>query len=64
MKILEKLAQLEILENTESGLDKLQFAYRPKRGVEDAILTLQNFIFKHLEESGCHARLLFIDFSS
>lgn len=60
MKILEKLVWLEILKNTGSSLDRLQFAYRPKRGVEDATLTLLNL----LEGSGCHARLLFIDFSS
>lgn len=58
MKIFEKLVRLEILKNTER-MDQLQFAYRPKRGVEDATLTL---LFKHLEGSGC--RLLFIDFSS
>lgn len=36
MKIFEKLVRLEILKNTESEMDQLQFAYRPKRGVEDA----------------------------
>ncbi len=64
MKIFEKLVRLEILKDTESGMDQLQFAYRPKRGVEDATITLLNLLFKHLEGSGCHAWLLFIDFSS
>lgn len=66
MKIFEKLLRQEILKSTESvGLiDQLQFAYRPNRGVEDATLTLLNLLFKHLEGSGCHAQLLFIDFSS
>lgn len=50
MKIFEKLVRLEILENTESGLDTLQFAYSPKRGVEDAthsalLLTQSSHIF-------------------
>ena len=31
--------------------------------MEDATLTLINLLFKLLEGSGCHARLLFIDFS-
>ena len=64
MKIFEKLVRVEILRNTVSAIDQLQFAYRPKRGVEDATVTLLNLLFKHLEGSGCHARLLFIDFSS
>ena len=64
MKNFEKLVWLEILKNTESEIDQLQFAYRPKREVEDATLTLINLLFKHLEGSGCHAWLIFIDFSS
>lgn len=32
--------------------------------MEDVTLTLINLLFKHLEGSGCHAGLLFIDFSS
>ena len=64
MNIFEKLVRLEILKNTESEIDQLQFAYRSKRGVEDATLALMNLHFKHLEGNGCHARLLFIDFSS
>ena len=42
----------------------MQFAYRPHRGVEDATVTLLHLLFKHLEGSGSHARLLFVDFSS
>ena len=57
MKIFEKPVRQEILKSTESvGLiDQL-----PNRGVEDATLTLLNLLFKHLEGSGCHARLLLI----
>lgn len=40
------------------------FAYRPNRGVEDATLTLLQLLFNHIEMKGCHARLLFIDFTS
>ena len=45
-------------------LDPLQFAYRAGRGVEDATLTLLNLIYKHIEGSKTHARVLFVDFSS
>ncbi len=64
MKMFEKLVRSEILKNMECELDPLHFAYRPNRGVEDATLTLFNLLFKHLEENGCHARLLFVDSSS
>lgn len=64
MKVFEKLVRSEILRKTEHSFDPLQFAYRPRRGVEDATVTLLNLLFKHLDNNGSHARLLFIDFSS
>ena len=64
MKTFEKLVRSEILRKTEHLPDPLQFAYRPRRGVEDASITLLNLIFKHLVNSGSHSRLLFVDFSS
>ena len=48
---------------TES-LDQLQFAYRPKRSVEDAVLTLLNGVYEHLEKAGTYVRIVFVDFSS
>jgi len=45
-------------------IDPLQFAYRRNRSVEDATLTLLNYIHKHVDIGKRHARLLFIDFSS
>ena len=42
----------------------MQFAYRAKRGVSDATITLLNLLFEHLNVSKKHARLLFVDFSS
>ncbi len=54
----------EIVMQTEQALDPLQFAYRAHRGVNDATITLLNLLYKHLERSNTHARLLFIDFSS
>ncbi len=36
MKSFEKLIKKETLSKTEHLLDPLQFAYRAKRGVEDA----------------------------
>ncbi len=37
---------------TESLLDPMQFAYRPKRGVEDATITLLHLLIRHLEGKG------------
>lgn len=42
-KTFEKLIKKEILEQVEK-LDPLQFAYRPCRGVDDAVITLINFL--------------------
>ena len=53
-----------ILQVTAPGLDENQFAYRPKRGAEDSLLTLLHRIFKHLDKQDVYARVLFIDFSS
>ena len=64
MKQFEKLVKLELVAKTVNQLDPFQFAYRENRGVQDATVTLLNLLFKHLEGSKNHARLLFIDFSS
>ena len=53
-----------LLRETEHQLDPMQFAYRPKRGVEDATLFLLQNIYSHLDKSGTYVRLLFADFSS
>lgn len=53
-----------ILQQIETSLDPLQFAYRENIGMEDATLYLLNLIYKHLEKTKACARLLFIDFSS
>lgn len=43
MKSFEKLNRKEILQEMEHN-DPLQFAYRPCRGVDDAVITLINFL--------------------
>ena len=47
-------------------LDPMQFAYQNGRSCEDAILTLLNKMYSHLERArfGNSVRLLFFDFSS
>ena len=64
MKTLEKIVKSLILSDTEKNLDPLQFAYRSRRGVEDAKLFILNKLYNHLETPNSHARILFADFSS
>ena len=46
------------------SLDPLQFAYKAKRGVEDAILTLMELVTHHLDQRDTFTRILLMDFSS
>ena len=45
-------------------LDPLQFAYKAKRGVDDACVTLIDLISRHLQNANAYCRVLMIDFSS
>lgn len=51
MKCFEKLVKRVFLIKTENHLDPLQFAYRVKRGIDDAAATRLNLILRHLEGS-------------
>ncbi len=62
MKSFEKLRKEEIVMQTEQALKPLIFAYRAHRELNDATSTLLNLLYKHLEGSNTHARLLFIHF--
>ena len=53
-----------LMKDTEHLLDAVQFAYRHKRGVEDATITLLNSIYKYLDKPSSYVRLTFVDFSS
>ena len=64
MKNLEKILKGEILSLAAGKIDPLQFAYQTGKGVEDAKLFMLDKVYKHLEKSGSHARILFADFSS
>jgi hypothetical protein len=64
MKCLERLVLRHLLQQCQDQLDQYQFAYKKKRGVEDASTLLMHAISEHLEKPGCFAKVLFIDFSS
>ena len=64
VKILEKIVMNHFLPTCQPLLDPLQFAYRAKRGVEDAILCFSNNLYCHIDTPKCYIRTMFIDFSS
>jgi len=64
MKCFERLVLQLLFQYINDKLDPLQFAYRSKRGVEDATLTILNKIYTHLEKPRAYVRILFVDFSS
>ena len=64
MKCFERLILSHILPHVQSQLDPYQFAYRSRRGTDDAIACLLHKLFEHMETAGTYARILFIDFSS
>ena len=51
-KCMERLVCNQLIKPVANRSDPLQFAYRAKRGVQDATLTLFNIIASHLETSG------------
>ena len=50
MKCFEKVMLKRLLKYTSSFIDPMQFAYRCKRGVEDAILTYLHKLYSHLDK--------------
>lgn len=64
MKTLERLVLHLIRPQVQHAQDPLQFAYREKVGVEDAILFLLHRASTFLDKGGGAVRILFFDFSS
>jgi hypothetical protein len=64
MKVLERLVLRHLQVLVSDFLDPLQFAYRSKRNVEDAVLYVLNRMYSHLENANTCIRLMFFDFSS
>ena len=64
MKCFEKIIKFHLLAECAEQLDPLQFAYKPRRGVDDAILLFSNNLYKHLDVPKGYVRTLFVDFSS
>ncbi|KAI2656564.1 RNA-directed DNA polymerase from mobile element jockey [Labeo rohita] len=63
-KCLEKLVLNIILPVVSPRLDPYQFAYKAKRGTEDAVACLLYTVLHHQATPGNHTRILLINFSS
>ncbi|KAI3376126.1 hypothetical protein L3Q82_016655 [Scortum barcoo] len=64
MKALERLFLSLLRPQVQHAQDRLQFAYQPGVGVEDAILYLLHRAHSHLDKGSGTVRILFLDFSS
>ena len=64
MKCFERLFMQQLLPSVSPLIDSLQFAYQPKKSVNDAVLALIQRITEHTDNLGCYARACFADFSS
>ncbi|KAI4883193.1 hypothetical protein NFI96_007250, partial [Prochilodus magdalenae] len=64
MKTMEQLLLNHLRPQVHPAEDPLQFAYREKVGVEDAILYLLHRAHSHLDKGGYAVRVMFFDFSS
>ncbi|TWW56114.1 hypothetical protein D4764_08G0001010 [Takifugu flavidus] len=64
MKTLERLFLNLFRPQVQHAEDSLQFAYRDKVGVEDAIIYLLHRVHSHLDKGSGTTRILFLDFSS
>jgi hypothetical protein len=63
-KCMERVVCNQLTAAVADRMDPLQFAYRARRGVEDASVTLLDLITRHLDKAGTFTRVLFMDFSS
>ncbi|XP_051903188.1 uncharacterized protein LOC127588489 [Hippocampus zosterae] len=61
MKSFERLVLNHLKNVTGPLLDPLQFAYRAKRSVEDAVNKGLHYILEHLNSTGTYARILLVD---
>ena len=67
MKVCERLVLNDFKLKIAPHLDPMQFAYQKDRNTEDAILTLLELLYSHLERTrfgNSATRVMFFDFSS
>ena len=63
-KYLERLVLNLLLPAVAPFQDLSQYAYKSKRGVDDAIAVFTDNLYRHFEGSKNFCRIMFIDFNS
>ena len=66
---MEKIVKNVLTEQVKPYVDSFQFAYTPKRCVEDATVTLTDFVLNHVDKPSTvklknFVKILYVDFSS
>jgi hypothetical protein len=64
MKCFERLVRDHITFNLPVTLDPFQFAYRPNRSTDNAIVITLHTALSHLDKRNTYVRMLFIGYSS
>ena len=64
MKCFERIILCKLWPFVSKQLDPLQFAYRFRRGTDDAVACLLHTILKHIDTQGNFVHILFADLSS
>ena len=64
MKVFERLFLRKFRPLVSDFQDPLQFAYRARVGVDDALLYMLHSVSSHLEKTASYVRIMFFDFSS
>ena len=63
-KCMDRIVCDPLVTSVADCLDPLQFAYKARRGVEDACLILVNLTASYLDKCGSYGRVIRMDFSS
>ncbi|KAK7909723.1 hypothetical protein WMY93_014407 [Mugilogobius chulae] len=63
-KCMERVLADQLVSELTNKLDQFQFAYKSKRGTEDANIMLLEKVTRQLDSTNPHTRILFMDFSS
>ena len=60
-KCTERVVYNQLVASVADRMDPLQFAYKARRGVEDACRVLVSLISSHLDQSGSYVRVMSMD---
>ena len=64
MKCFERIILTKLVHQTQQQRDPLQFAYKHSTGTNDAVITLSNHAYTHIEKAGSFVCILYPDFWS